>query len=76
MYNILKKNYIIKFLISLIFKKIGKVNFKKNKNKKINFEKKTKTKRTTRGPTRFRVIGNNNNKHSLTCEERLDMSAI
>ena len=41
MYNILKKNYIIKFLISLIFKKIGKVNFKKEtKTKKLILKKK------------------------------------
>jgi len=33
-HNVLKKNYIVKFLISSIFKKISKNNFKKEIKKK------------------------------------------
>jgi len=67
-HNVLKKNYIVKFLTSSIFKKISKDNFEtkffflKKKKKSILGKKKTKTKSKKKNccysekPTRFRVF--------------------
>jgi hypothetical protein len=80
-HNILKKkNYIVKFLTSSIFKKISKDNFetkfflkkKQKKEEEINFGLKKKQKKTCKKktccyreyPTSFRVLYNNNNNNN------------